>query len=547
MTTPARALALALVLSLVLASPAAAALTKAQQQCVNAQNQSWQKIAATYGKLTSTCIGIHNKEQLDIGVCVPAIGGVKIEKAFINALKAYDKKCFGLDGDGVSKEPDVFASQADFLFITPVEGLRVLGALYGVDVEAAATDDATNKPAAACQAAVAKTVLKCNEARRKSFNACKKSALAVEKEPFPLGAETPAELATCYGFDPKGALAKACDGPEDKIRAEIDKKCVDKGVALAVAFPQCGATDVDGVHACLDAPARCAVCKAVSGLDRLSLECDTDDDGAANGSCAPLELLVPAYANPCCDDGPAMWAGLETAAAAGTTKIHVILNPASGPGAGPEIDPNYVNVGPVGPLLDVRAAGALVYGYVSTSFATRPIADAKTDIDLYYTPAYWRGAGVQVDGIFLDEMSSDLPDVGYYRELRDYVKAKDADARVIANPGQPATQDTSGGLSGFTEADYATAADVLVTFEGTMDDYDFAYTPPAYANALPASRFAHLIHTTVFDDDVFLALDYARTRKVGMVYVTDDVLVPNPWDTLPPYFADEVLDTTLLP
>jgi hypothetical protein len=282
-------------------------------------------------------------------------------------------------------------------------------------------------------------------------------------------------------------------------------------------------------------------------MDRLGIDCDSDDDGLANGSCAPLELLVPAYANPCCDDGPAMWDGLETAAAAGTTKVHVILNPASGPGAGPEIDPNYVNVGPVGPLLDVRVAGAVVYGYVSTSFATRPIGDAKADIDLYYTPAYWRGAGVQVDGIFLDEMSSDLPDVGYYQELRDYVKAKAANARVIANPGQPATQDTSNGSSGFTAMDYATAADVLVTFEGTLDDYDVAYTPPAYANALPASHFAHLIHTSSFEDDMYLALDYARIRKAGMVYVTDDVFTPNPWDTLPAYFTAEREDMTLLP
>ncbi len=280
-------------------------------------------------------------------------------------------------------------------------------------------------------------------------------------------------------------------------------------------------------------------------MDRLSIDCDADDDGLANGSCTRLEMLVPAYANPCCDDGPAMWAGLETAAAAGTTKLNVILNPASGPGTGPEIDPNYVNVGPAGPLLDVRAAGAVIYGYVSTSFATRPIGDAKADIDLYYTPAYWRGAGVQVDGIFLDEMSSDLPDVGYYQELRDYVKAKDADARVIANPGQPGTQDTSGGSSGFTVMDYATAADVLVTFEGTANDYELAYTPPAWANALPAAHFAHLIHEAA--GVLFLELDIARTLKVGMVYVTDDVLTPNPWDTLPSDFADEVEDLSLLP
>ena len=180
-------------------------------------------------------------------------------------------------------------------------------------------------------------------------------------------------------------------------------------------------------------------------------------------------------------------------------------------------------------------------------FASRPIGDAKADIDLYYTPAYWRGAGVQVDGIFLDEMSSDLPDVGYYQELRDYVKAKDANARVIANPGQPATQDTSGGLSGFTVMDYATAADVLVTFEGTLDDYLIDYTPAPYANALPASHFAHLIHGAPSFDDLYLTVDYARIRKVGMVYVTDDELLPNPWDTLPPYFGELQIDLPTLP
>ena len=31
------------------------------------------------------------------------------------------------------------------------------------------------------------------------------------------------------------------------------------------------------------------------------------------------------------------------------------------------------------------------------------------------------------------------------------------------------------------------------------------------------------------------AVDRAVTRRSGWVYVTDDVL-PNPWDTLPPYW-----------
>jgi hypothetical protein len=242
-----------------------------------------------------------------------------------------------------------------------------------------------------------------------------------------------------------------------------------------------------------------------------------------------------------------MWAGLLAAATAGQVPLNVILNPASGPGAGPTIDPNYVNDDPAGPLLDVRAAGAKIYGYVSTSFATRPLQDAKDDIDLYYTPSYWRGAGVQVDGIFLDEMSSDLLDVGYYQALRDYVHAKAVGARVIANPGQPATQDSSGGASGFTVMDYATAADVLVTFEGSGTDYLFLYQSPAWVDALPASHFAHLIHSRADAADMSTDLDFARLRNVGMIYVTDDVFSPNPWDALATYWLDELDSLHRLP
>lgn len=523
------------------ASPASAAFTKAQQACVVADNASWHGLAATFGKAVNACVASHNKGTTgDLTTCVTAVYGAKIGKAIDKGFDAYAGKCDGLDGDGQPKLPPVFVGASDdFARAAFVEWQRAVIGLFGVDYEATAVTEAEDKSMAQCQAAVAKTVAKCGDVRRKSFNGCKKAALAVGKDPFPAGATTPSELATCYGFDPKGAIAKACDATDDKIRQTLAKKCVAKGVDLAVAFPQCGTAGVDAAHDCLDAPANCAVCQAVNGVDGLDVDCDALDDGVANRSCTAIELLVPAYANPCCGDGPAMWAGLVTAAGAAHPHLNVILNPASGPGAGPEIDPNYVNTGPVGPLLDVRAAGATIYGYVSTSFATRSIQDAKDDIELYYTASYWRGAGVQVDGIFLDEMSSDLPDVGYYQELRDYVHAKDPNALVIANPGQPATQDTSGGSSGFTVTDYATAADVLVTFEGSSGGYAFTYAAPAWADALPASHFAHLVHGAATSSDMSLALDLVRSRKAGMVYVTDDVLVPNPWDALATYFATE--------
>jgi hypothetical protein len=88
--------------------------------------------------------------------------------------------------------------------------------------------------------------------------------------------------------------------------------------------------------------------------------------------------------------------------------------------------------------------------------------------------------------------------------------------------------------------DYATAADVLVTFEGPASAYEFSYTNPEWVDALPASHFAHLVYAQPSADDVQIDVDLAHQRKAGMLYVTDDVFSPNPWDTLATYWLSEL-------
>ena len=223
-----------------------------------------------------------------------------------------------------------------------------------------------------------------------------------------------------------------------------------------------------------------------------------------------------------------MWPDLIATANSGTVALHVILNPASGPGATP-IDPNYVNTGGVGPAVDLVTAGGRLYGYVATTFGTRPIATVEADIDRYYDAAYWRGAGVLVSGIFFDEMTNDIAATGYYQTLDAYVKSKDANARTFANPGTTFTQDTSGGSSGFSVNDYATAVDTIVSFENTGTAYRSSYSPPSWLATLDASHFAHIVHTEASTSDMQQDIQLARSRKAGFVYVTDDAL-PNPFD-----------------
>ena len=133
----------------------------------------------------------------------------------------------------------------------------------------------------------------------------------------------------------------------------------------------------------------------------------------------PSRILVPAYGNPCCGDGQALWRGLIQMARPGV--LDVILNPNSGPGTIP-IDSHYVSAdGESGPLLELSQAGADVHGYVHTSWGQRPLPEVFAEIDRYFDSTYYRGADFQVDGIFVDEMSNDLAKLAYYESILAHV------------------------------------------------------------------------------------------------------------------------------
>jgi hypothetical protein len=246
----------------------------------------------------------------------------------------------------------------------------------------------------------------------------------------------------------------------------------------------------------------------------------------------PIEILVPAYANPCCKHGPAMWTSLISAASNSAVNIGLILNPASGPGT--ITDSNFINSEGKGALADFRNAGGNVYGYVPTNFAARSQSDVRADVDKYYDTLY----PGQVDGIFFDEMSNDLANVGYYQSISDYVHAKDSSDLVISNPGTSFVNDRSS-RTRYSVLDYASSADVLVTFENTGAEYLDNYTPASWVNEFDADHFAHIIHTQA-DWSIDL-VDLAIARNAGFVYFSDDSL-PNPYDKLAAHWDQQVSD-----
>jgi len=223
------------------------------------------------------------------------------------------------------------------------------------------------------------------------------------------------------------------------------------------------------------------------------------------------ELLVPAYFYPSSVDPAAnFWPELTAALASGPITAIANLSAESTT----VVNPEYAAA-----IDAFRAAGGRVIGYVDTGYGAIGRATLEADIaryDLY-----------GVNGIFLDDMAtgSDLLD-SYYKPLYQSIKADHPGYLVIGNPG-------TGTLEGYLQA-----ADVLVTKETSSANYASA-TPQSWQALHDASHFANLIYGTATAASMLDQIALARARNAGYVYVTNDVL-PNPWDTLPPYLLQEL-------
>lgn len=247
--------------------------------------------------------------------------------------------------------------------------------------------------------------------------------------------------------------------------------------------------------------------------------------------------LVPAYANPCCAGGPAMWSALIAAAQARPQQIAVIVNPASGPGASP-IDPNYINAAGQGPLVPLAATNALLLGYISTSYGSRDLNTVRAEMTRYFDAAYWRNTSVRVDGFFFDEMDNNLADVGYYRQLRDHARSLAAGAVLVGNPGIYTYANPSGQVS-YGANDYGAVFDALVLHEAGHLAVNHDYIAPSWLGSPGAARPGFIAYGATTGMQVRVAMSRMLQRNAGYLYVTDDGL-PNPYDQLSSFWTQQL-------
>lgn len=224
---------------------------------------------------------------------------------------------------------------------------------------------------------------------------------------------------------------------------------------------------------------------------------------------APMGILVPAYFGPT----GRFWDELNFAAM--RVPLVAIMNPNNGPGTTQSSD--YVAA-----VNGLRTAGGRVIGYVYTSYAARDTNTVKADIDRYFS-------FYSVDGIFLDEMTNDgnANHLNYYAALYQYIQQQGTNLLVVGNPGIN------------TLEIYLTrpTANVLVTFEADTG-YPALVVDRWVTNHL-ARQFSHLPYNAPSATTMTNYVNLAANRNAGWIYVTDDAL-PNPWNTLPAYWTNEV-------
>lgn len=223
-------------------------------------------------------------------------------------------------------------------------------------------------------------------------------------------------------------------------------------------------------------------------------------------------LYVPLYVYPAGEGATAYERVVNTKIAHPSVPMVVALNPGSGPGR--SRDENYVLA--AGRL---QAAGITVIGYVYTSWGERRLAEVAADIARY---AEWYG----LDGVMLDEFSTDIALGDYYRHVRDYVRSLGM-GFVMGNPGTDIPRSFVGLATNFIIYENAGLPDKS-RIGGWHGDHG-------------KENWSICVHGVDLDEKKLRA----ASKYLGFVYLTDDTL-PNPYDSVCSYLERmaEILDTS---
>jgi hypothetical protein len=219
--------------------------------------------------------------------------------------------------------------------------------------------------------------------------------------------------------------------------------------------------------------------------------------------------------------------------------MYIIINPDNGP------ESSTPSAAFQKCLSLIKSAGpnAVMLGYVLTGQGSRSVSDVEADINLY---AAW-GDAFRPTGIFFDEVSEKPKFVTQYAGFASFARQQNFDFvctryikpftprsflpypwwQVTFNPGTPPD-------SGY----FSSGADLIVTAEVSFDS--FSTSDLVISSSTPAAMQAVLLYQGPTTSPTSLIDDLADLG-INSVFITDDTL-PNPWDTVPTAWSEEVAD-----
>ena len=219
----------------------------------------------------------------------------------------------------------------------------------------------------------------------------------------------------------------------------------------------------------------------------------------------PAGTIIPLYSYP----HPGAWDKVIAAKKAyPKVPMMAVVNPASGPGTA--ASSSYMTG-----IQQLLNAGIKVIGYVPTQYAVKTPTEVQTDIKR------WQTLYPGVTGIFFDEMQNKAGYESYYKNATAYAKSHGFDL-TMGNPG----------------------ADSVPSYVGTVDlmfIYENAGLPSesrmgGWHAGYDKKNFGIIPYAVPSLSNTFIA---TARKYCGYIFLQNDTL-PNPWDTVPPYFMDMV-------
>ena len=247
-----------------------------QAKCINKINKDMIKVEAAQGKLGSGCVKDAVKTSMTPGAaaesCNTADAKGKVNGKVLKVSSDQTKNC-------VAPLPDfAFTNATTAANAGKQAGEDIMHDTFGANFAALYSCD-TNPKECLCQRQAIDRVVKIFNATNQIFVKCKKFALAIGHDPFPLGASSPGDIADC-ATGPGAGLSVAED-PGQKIS--------DAGTQLGDTMNKfCGQTPNDEFAGgecaglmngprttCLEQRVKCRFCQEVNTADNLTIDCNT--------------------------------------------------------------------------------------------------------------------------------------------------------------------------------------------------------------------------------------------------------------------------------